>query len=518
MKLLIEKKDNKLLFSAYKKPIPTEQLNDTNIISIDKIIFEEEYIIQNEELIVSFLKTIILKSNLRTVLIKNNSIALLVLRLISKIDVINSLYFLEAKPIYYDIVAYLIDNSNIDYINCFSMPNFLFDRLNMVRDLKIDLRNKITSNSNFMTTNKLVTYSQIYYKKEIIIKEDMEKTDWENMDAFLSANTKLRVIELKKYSKEIIKSLMDVLIKHNISNIKIVIIQEDKETENLNKCIDLIKKYPSTLKQNVKIRYSDTYKKENAIKQINLSLIKAVVVFLIASSIFVFVLLKDSENRSLRSINDILSSENMGEDPFGNINYDVEDTDSYYEELNRIFSELLEINDETVGWLTVPNTEIDYPVVQASDNRFYLTHNFNRRWNHLGWIFMDYRIDARNLSQNNIIYGHRAPRTDLMFSTLRNVLDEEWYKDESNHIITFNTIDRKMNWQIFSIYTTRVTNDYLITDFISKENFLLFIERQKSRSIYDFDVPFREDDKILTLSTCFNNSNYRLVVQAKLIN
>ena len=129
---------------------------------------------------------------------------------------------------------------------------------------------------------------------------------------------------------------------------------------------------------------------------------------------------------------------------------------------------------------------------------------------------MDYRNRIDALDRNTIIYGHRNSK-GLMFGTLKNVLEKKWYTNKSNQIITFNTLNTDMKWQIFSIYTLKNTNDYLITTFTSDETYNTFLDKIKKRSIYDFGVEVGVDDNILTLSTCYNNAEYRLVVHAKLI-
>ena len=181
-----------------------------------------------------------------------------------------------------------------------------------------------------------------------------------------------------------------------------------------------------------------------------------------------------------------------------------------------MFDELKEINNDTVGWLKVNNTNIDYPVTQYKDNDFYLKNDYYKNSNRHGWIFMDYRNDPINLNRNTIIYGHNLAN-QKMFGTLRYALNSSWYKKTNNQIITFNTTQKNMNWQIFSIYKVPVTTDYLRTVFNSDDDYLEFIDMIKKRSIYDFNVNFDANDIILTLSTCSNGNDQRLVVHAKLI-
>ena len=174
------------------------------------------------------------------------------------------------------------------------------------------------------------------------------------------------------------------------------------------------------------------------------------------------------------------------------------------------------LNEDTVGWLSVNNTKINYPVTQSTDNSYYLNRDFYKKRTANGWIFMDYRNDSINLSKNTIIYGH-ALLSGYMFGDLRKTIKSSWFKKEENLYITFNTLDKEMKWQVFSIYKTPYTTDYLKVNFFDDESFLKFADLITSRSVYNFGVNITKDDYILTLSTCSGNDNSRLVLHAKLV-
>jgi len=156
-------------------------------------------------------------------------------------------------------------------------------------------------------------------------------------------------------------------------------------------------------------------------------------------------------------------------------------------------------------------------VVQAEDNNYYLKRAYDKTSNEVGWIFVDYRNNMDELSQNTIIYGHNIKRYGLMFGTLKNVLEDNWNTNEENLTISFSSKGKDYYWKIFSIYTIDTTNDYLITNFYSKDSYNAFIDKIKGRSIKDFNVEVQSDDKILTLVTCYIDLNHRLVVHAKKI-
>ena len=91
-----------------------------------------------------------------------------------------------------------------------------------------------------------------------------------------------------------------------------------------------------------------------------------------------------------------------------------------------------------------------------------------------------------------------------MFGSLTNVLNEKWYKNIDNQMIQLSTIKHNTMWQIFSIYTIEAESYYITTDFSNDKSFENFITEMKKRSIYDFNIDITTNDKILTLSTCFN--------------
>jgi sortase B len=180
------------------------------------------------------------------------------------------------------------------------------------------------------------------------------------------------------------------------------------------------------------------------------------------------------------------------------------------------FSELINKNSDTVGWIKVNGTDINYPIVQSDDNSYYLTHAFDKSYNPSGWIFADYRCDLENLRDNTIIYGHNR-HSNILFGTLLNALNQEWCENKENRIIQLSTETKNSVWQVFSVYTIDKDANYLNVYFKNKEEHLNYLNEMKNKSIYDFNTPITTDDKILTLSTCTMDSNGRVVVQAKLI-
>lgn len=180
------------------------------------------------------------------------------------------------------------------------------------------------------------------------------------------------------------------------------------------------------------------------------------------------------------------------------------------------FEKLKEINNQIVAYLKVKGTKIEYAVVQAKDNNYYLRRNLDKKYNVGGSIFMDYKNKLDGTDKNIVIYGHNI-KDGSMFGTLENILEEEWYNNEENYIIDLTTEKEKLKYQVFSVYKIKNEDYYIDTEF-KKNEFKKFIKTLKNRSIKDFDIEVTEDDRILTLSTCADNNKYRVVLHAKIIN
>ena len=180
------------------------------------------------------------------------------------------------------------------------------------------------------------------------------------------------------------------------------------------------------------------------------------------------------------------------------------------------FPFLLSKNSDTVAFIHIKNTNINYPVVKTSDNNYYLNHSFDKKENKAGWIFMDYRNDINDLDDNTIIYGH-ARLDGTMFGSLKNVLTSSWQNDKDNYVIFFSNLKQDMIFQIFSIYTVKSEGYYITPNFYSILEKQKWIDTMKKRNIAKIDTIVDVKDKILTLSTCQNYQDRRIVVHAKLI-
>lgn len=179
------------------------------------------------------------------------------------------------------------------------------------------------------------------------------------------------------------------------------------------------------------------------------------------------------------------------------------------------FDDLKKINKDTKGWIQVKGTNINYPFVQASDNDYYLTHSLDKSYNNAGWVFLDYRNNLSDFEKNTIIYAHGRLDT-TMFGSLKNILSSGWLRDESNYVVKLSTEYENTLWQVFSVYHIETTSDYIQVAFNNNEEFGSFSSMLINRSAHNFNTSISKNDRILTLSTCYNDKE-KVVLHAKLI-
>lgn len=230
------------------------------------------------------------------------------------------------------------------------------------------------------------------------------------------------------------------------------------------------------------------------------------------------------DNREIDKINDEIQSTvkiKKNNDEGELVNPDTDKTSDYWYYVGIPFYEvdfstLLEKNNDTIAFIHMENTNINYPVVYSGDNKYYLTHAFDKSYNDAGWVFLDYRNSLDYLSDNTIIYGHgRLNKT--VFGSLKDSLTKEWQSNKDNYIIWLSTPKENMMFQIFSIYTIKSESYYINTSFNSELSKEQWLNTMKARNIAPINTPVSINDNILTLSTCLNDNGDRVVVQAKLI-
>ena len=180
-------------------------------------------------------------------------------------------------------------------------------------------------------------------------------------------------------------------------------------------------------------------------------------------------------------------------------------------------TECKKINDDFIAWIKVPNTNIDYPIVQSNDTDYYLEHTFEGNQSKLGTLLSLGKTNWKRPSQNIVIYGHHVEGSgDKMFKALLKYKDSDYYPDHS--VIYLDSIYMDGKYKIFSVFDIHEGDiDPSVSNFASGEEFLDFVYAAKDLSLYDTNVVLNEEDQIITLVTCdryFQRGIGRLVVMA----
>lgn len=526
MKVFIKIEEDNIVFSKNEFEHYLEFLD--NYVQNKKVIKIDDEILKNESLLKEKI-SLILNKKINKAIIKNSQVCEISLLIINYIKYIKYIYFEYDKELTYSDCYSLLENKNIKEINCYSIPNVMMKKMG---NIKINTRCEYLFMSDIMNDNNIDTCSKIYNKELLVINKNFREIDYKELEFFFQINNNLNTIEIHNYSYDLLNDLLNFLKDNNIINIKIIIYENDLVEKKLIKDAKKFDKLEKKYNIQIKVKYSDEYKEKNKLKEINIYLVRwiALVCIVFAVACFCFseyIQYKNgleikNELEEIQEIKDIVSSNSVNEvvDETQNmeeVKVDPKENNPYYMEYNNVYSELKKRNSDTVGLLKINNTNINYPIVQAKDNDYYLKHSYSKHNNLAGWIFVDYRNNMDNLDKNTIIYGHSISHDELMFGSLKRTLSDKWYKNEDNLIINLNIKGEDTKWQIFSIYTIQKTSDYLQVTFDSDDLYLDFIKLIKDRSINDFGVEVTENDKILTLSTCYNGSEERLVVHAKKI-
>lgn len=175
---------------------------------------------------------------------------------------------------------------------------------------------------------------------------------------------------------------------------------------------------------------------------------------------------------------------------------------------------LLEYNADTVGWITVPNTKVDNPIVQVPDNEYYLDHGFDHQPFRAGTVFMDYRdrfgFDEASQSDNILLYGHNMANNTMFGSLRRYRQDLEFYKEAPY-------IELESNYQHYTyvIFALTITDGsaaaswryWDMEDFPTQDAFDAYVETARQKSLVQIPVDVQYGDKLVTLSTCYSDAD-----------
>ena len=175
------------------------------------------------------------------------------------------------------------------------------------------------------------------------------------------------------------------------------------------------------------------------------------------------------------------------------------------------FAGLKEINDDCVAWIYIEDTVINYPVLQGSDNAYYLKHLIDGKWNSAGSIFMDSRVNADLSDRHSIIYGHHM-KNGTMFSGLAQYKKQAYYDEHPTRLLI--TPEQTYQIEFFAGYVAKVNDPAWDTGFESDEDYEDWLQQAKDRSCFQSPLSPAVTDRVLTLSTCsyeFDNARFVLL-------
>lgn len=173
---------------------------------------------------------------------------------------------------------------------------------------------------------------------------------------------------------------------------------------------------------------------------------------------------------------------------------------------------LLAINQDAVGYLQIPAIGVLLPVVQGSDNDFYLRHAITGANSQNGTLFIDTRCSLGVDSPNTIVYGHNM-QNGAMFGKLSKFMDASFFQNGTNRYFYFYVQDHIYMYEIYSVHVVDATSHAYHTNFTSGEEFIQYLNDMHRASYHSTTSDFSESSITMTLSTCTNDSQKRFLVQ-----
>ena len=375
----------------------------------DSLFYDLKYFKRNYEKIVSNIKAKHTNLNLVRVvrlvtfkyisyIIKELNLECLILDFLSTMDVEDYELFLQCSSLK-EIYCYFMSS---DFIYKFKEKNI---------EVHISSEKKISD--KFLELHDTDNKDSLYYKKVITISEEYPLLI-EDLKEFLKINYKLKAIHIRVYSKELIDSIVDLVKNDESRNVVIFLHQENDKGNFIVNNFKWLKELSDKCKEDYtcefRIIYSNAFLGKNLFKQLTFNNLKLILILCIYISAVTLVIMKSYEYVEKMSIASLNSELLNNQEPDNEEEEDevfeetLTDTDREMEEeipqevikskytFDKSFKKLLSINKETVAYLTVKNTQISYPVVQHSDNSYYLGRDFYKKKTVMGWVYMDYSL------------------------------------------------------------------------------------------------------------------------------
>ena len=264
-----------------------KNLNNTNIISKDDLIFDIKYFKNNLKLVAGFLNVIIKNDNVTNAIIEEEELIIIGLDLLNYLPTITELVIAPDVSIDFDMHMAILKNDTLKMIHCYNIPTYLLERIDTTKMVKIVTRNEVFFVSNFLRRNKLSSYSDVFYKRKIVIDYEFKETDFKDFAEFLSINTYLKTIYFEYVDMDLVKNIIRHLKENKKKNISIDIKGTAANLAYFSSLEDYVKKnkYIKKNKIKFKIDYTREYKLENFLKLLNFTSLKYILIVVIFSCI-----------------------------------------------------------------------------------------------------------------------------------------------------------------------------------------------------------------------------------------
>lgn len=450
--------ENKMLIFDYAEDIEILNINNTNIIDVDSLSFSMEYIRNNPILIKHFLSILVLKYHVEDVLFKVNDLAKDFLPLIDDLKV-REVTLLENKAINYDIYKLLSETENISIINVYLMQPYMFDALTNRFNKLVRTKVVLELESSLAKDNKFLSYSDIYYKKNLYIKKLFKRQDYIDLDDFLNVNRHLENIYIYKFDLDMLNELVHLIKKYNKRNINIIFsYHKNYELKRINNFKEQNKALYMNRDIHIDYKYNISSPKDYY-KRSYLKNIFQVFMLLFISLLLLLILVYVARNAldKKKTIDTLNSLDSI--------------KDNYLA--------LKGVNNDYIGWLNVEGTNLNAPVLKYRSG-YYNERNFYKTNNFYGWI------TSMSIAGDELV---TVSLDSVLAEGLKDTLNKDWYTLNKNHIIKYKK-ELEETYEIVSLY---------------ESNSLAFTRGDiLSNSIYNFKTSFNEKDNLLTIRACSN--------------
>lgn len=274
-------------------------------------------------------------------------------------------------------------------------------------------------------------------------------------------------------------------------------------------------------------------KRKNGKKEFRLDLLLLAVGSILLVIYFIVVLVNYvQERKSQQTIMEVrefkelvLDTDSKTEPIQGDEQVGTESEKSRADAIKISYNRLFDLNEDMIGWLTIPDTDIDYPVMQTmEDEEYYLYRDFYGNQDKSGCLLLDTDSDISAESNNLIIHGH-SMHNGTMFGKLTDYGDSE-YGREHNKIYFYTRDGESREYEVLAVFYSQiygVNQDvfkyYQFFEAQTQQEFDDFYYNIMKLKLYDTGVEAEYGDELITLSTCaYHTDNGRFVVVGKRVN